>query len=251
MKKPILFNTDMVKAILEGRKTVTRRVIKPQPKENSKVSAIDSFGEFNLLYDSGINVPPYQPGDVLYVRETWAYLSDWIDIDPDVGVFDGFIYKADWDNSVKKTEQPTWKPSIHMPKKAARIFLRVTNVSVAKLRDITEEQAKAEGVKRMYDDLTDEEYEDFMRRTPSEDPFKKKEDWEYHNYLWHGNRDIPNYKIENWEYQYSAYESARDSFSSLWQLTIKREDEVKYGWNANPWVWVVEFERTEKPNEWV
>ena len=198
--KPILFNSDMVRAILDGRKTVTRRVVKPQPETNL----------LEWLQQGGGRKSPYNVDDILYVREIWAKLSDWIDVDPDVGVFDGYIYKADWDNSAKKTERPKWTPSIHMPKEAARIFLRVTNVSVAKLQDITAAEAIAEGAKDPYNYQTDEWYD------------------------WHKNLS-------------DKYEIA--AFAGLWESTINPKDLDKYGWDANPWVWVIEFERTEKPED--
>ena len=247
--KPILFNSDMVRAILDGRKTVTRRVVKPQPTKNNKPFISDTLGFKTLWYGDDYYKFPYQMGDILYVRETWAKLSDWIDVDPDVGVFDGYIYKADWDNNAKKTERPKWTPSIHMPKEAARIFLRVTNVSVAKLQDITQDEAIKEGVTRLYDDFTAEEYDRFICTT-GKDVHKKQSDWGFTNYLWHGNcglKKISPRKIDNWIYQYSSYDSARDSFSSLWESTVSCKDEDKYGWYANPFVWIISFERTEKP----
>ena len=130
----------MVKVILEGRKTVTRRAIKPHnPVKAAGEQYRQGFGLWidpttdNADNDGHIKdysispcwstfkwyvdkYAPYHIGDILYVRETWAKLSDWIDVDPDVGVFDGYIYKADWDNNAKKTERPKWTPSIHMPK---------------------------------------------------------------------------------------------------------------------------------------
>lgn len=112
--KPILFNTDMVRALLAGRKTVTRRVVKPQPDEHL------TTGE-NALELLAEACAPYRPGDLLYVRETWTQ-------DGDV-----YRYKAGFCDQNRK-----WRPSIHMPKEAARIFLRVTDVRVERLQDITE-----------------------------------------------------------------------------------------------------------------
>ena len=138
--KPILFNTAMVQATLDGRKTVTRRVIKPQP----------------LRQDGGpyLIVPkkPYQVGDILYVRETWGDYE---------GKTNYYIYKADYPDGAKtykfeKVDEfgeeiicdlPKWRPSIHMPKEAARIFLRVTGARAERLQDITEEEAIKEGLK--------------------------------------------------------------------------------------------------------
>jgi hypothetical protein len=123
--KPILFNTQMVRAILDGRKTCTRRIVKPQPTAHYGVQCIK---------------PPYQPGDILYVRETWSLR------------FDGekYFYKADKNTSREEKRlldynDVKWRPSIHMPKEAARIWLKVTNVRVERLQEITEAQTEEEG----------------------------------------------------------------------------------------------------------
>lgn len=130
--KPILFNTEMVRAILEGRKTETRRVVKfPE----GMTGRLPRNANDHLFYPCGIKYPPYKKGEILYVRETWAEWSA------------GYVYKADGDAS----EYPLsfvdkWRPSIHMPKEAARIFLRVTDVRAERLRDITEADAVKEGL---------------------------------------------------------------------------------------------------------
>lgn len=150
--KPILFNTEMVRAILDNRKTVTRRVVKPQPTEQEenpqKVTSGNWYFDIPDRHFGGVRAgvgpyrPPYKPGDILYVRETWAYPSG-------IEIKNGaapqmYLYKADvfqpaaWDK---------WRPSIHMPRKAARIFLRVTDVRAERLQDITPEQIDAEGCK--------------------------------------------------------------------------------------------------------
>lgn len=155
--KPILFNTAMVQAILDGRKTVTRRVIKPQPRyplrrhnggwhEYSDDPLCDPICHSPWGYQYSA---PYQPGDILWVRETWTCMppgpeeKEW-----------GIAYAAD--GMQRYVEMPDsfrpmlygperWRPSIHMPREAARIFLRVTSVQVERLQDITEEQAEKEG----------------------------------------------------------------------------------------------------------
>ena len=212
----------MVRAILDGRKTVTRRVVKPQPDRVYSGGNVElrchtdgpHKGEWHCYRESppldkvvnrtwgGQIKPPFQVGDTLYVRETWAYVSDWINVDPDVGIFDGYIYKADW----KEKEHPKWRPSIHMPKEAARIFLRVTDVRARRLRDMTNEDAEREGA------LTDE------RLTIEEEA---------------GLVGLPTSTL-------------REYFGRhIWDRTIKEKDVPLYGWEANPWVWVIEFERCE------
>lgn len=133
--KPILFNIEMVRAIMEGRKTVTRRAVKL----------------------------PYHPGDILWVRETWN--GDWCD---------HYIYKADGGSAKAAgyAAEPKWRPSIHMPREAARLFLRVTDVRVERLQDI--------------------------------------------------------------------------NLIAVWDRTIKPADLHLYGWDANPWIQVIEFERISK-----
>ena len=197
--KPILFNTEMVQAITEGRKTVTRRVIKPQPNNIEMLNGVFSNGLLKIFYDfdEGINIKaPYRVGDILYVRETWQrnYCNDVI-------VTGKYAYRASpetWQyfSEEEKNLKKKWKPSIHMPKVAARIFLKVTDVRVERLQDITEEQAYKEGT-----------------TLPSPRA----------NYV--------------------------NSFISLWNSTVKNQDIDKYGWEANPWVWVIEFERVEVEHE--
>ena len=188
--KPMLMNSEMVKAILAGRKTVTRRLIKerhlcvldsPYHKEHSEVPD-------KVLLEK-LCEAPYQPGDVLYVRETWCKGSL-------NGGADQYFYKAD-DNDF----HCQWRPSIHMPKEAARIFLRVTGVRVERLQDIRLEGCLAEGVQ-----LTFLEERDFAKRG-----------------------------LIAWQ-----------RYSTVWDSTIKKSDLGKYGWDANPWVWVIEFERISK-----
>lgn len=222
--KPILFNTDMVKAILDGRKTVTRRVVKPQPSKDYSAYAGYCQDENKCAWESdeygkGLHwaKPPYRPGDVLYVRETWQHVYN-IDDTTDQCI-DGtgrYVYYADgdmpfshWidpDTGAHKEKMP-WKPSIHMPKEAARIFLKVINVRVERLQEITEEWAVREGVNDPYD------YQD------------------------------PSYYEQPHMQTLEYYASA---FAGLWDSTIKKQDLSLYGWHANPWVWVIEFERITK-----
>lgn len=177
--KPILFNTQMVRAVLDGRKTVTRRAVKPQPPATSVIRKRGSAWNWSFWADCDkghLMQPPYQPGDILWVRETWN--GDWCD---------HYIYKADGGSAKAAgyAAEPKWRPSIHMPKEAARLFLRVKEVSVERLREISALSAMDEGV-------TD--WNDFVR---------------------------------------------------LWNTTIKSADLPLYGWEANPWVWVISFEKMD------
>ena len=200
--KPILFNTEMVRAVLDGRKTVTRRVIK-----QSTNKTFDPFWEC-YTDDNGKVVllkAPYSPGDILYVREKFAcdgfngyeftYVY-WTDVDDCGRVVWGDDEKGEWAPS----SDYRWRPSIHMPKEAARIFLRVTNVHAERLKEIG--NCIKEGI------------------APAT----------------HATAHM-NEIDERW------------AFAHLWDSTIKPADLLLYGWEANPWVWVIEFERCEKPKE--
>ena len=213
--KPILFNAEMVRAILDGRKTCTRRVIKPQPQSRLCYTYAGSHNdcigkwtypnrgahklwgeEYKLpenIKDEELSKrwnPPYHTDDILYVRETWSE-----------GYEDGtYIYRAD----DKLADLPTFKesskliyhPSIHMPKEAARIWLKVTDVRVERLQDMWASDVSKEGLL-------------FNKPTTVDEMLL--------------------------------------AFAKLWNSTIKKSDIDSYGWNANPWVWVIELERREKP----
>lgn len=207
---PILFNTEMVRAILDGRKTCTRRVIKLP--ENMDGVPVGKSGDCNnplgFMYPGCIKRPPYQPGDILYVRETWCALPV-----NEAGHMRGhsiYYYRADGDLRPEGW-RGKWRPSIHMPKEAARIWLKVTDVRVERLQDITPKGAESEGVGNLfYDDIG------------------------------YGEK---NYGTE----VDTEYGIAKEQFAWLWESTIKKSDLDRYGWDANPWVWVIEFERCEKP----
>lgn len=211
--KPILFNTEMVRAILEGRKNCTRRVIKPQPDEkhtfplgfvtdSTEKKEVGCFGFGINEYGGSVQYvkPPYgyAPGDILYVRETWKKAPN------------GYYYYEDWQRN-DIADVTKWKPSIRMPKEDARIFLKVKDVRVERLQDITPKDAENEGVGNLF-------YEDIG--------YSEK------NY---GTEVDPEYGI------------AKEQFAWLWESTIKKSDIDRYGWNANPWVWVISFERCAKP----
>ena len=191
--KPILFNTEMVRAILDGRKDATRRIVKgfipddavwgytaftPKGYISCRGTFADGYGEkfFKL---------PCESGDILYVRETWKEAPK------------GYYYYEDWQKD-DIADVTKWNPSIHIPKEAARIWLKVTDVRVERLQEITEVQAQAEGC----------------------------------------NSGL-----------LTGACTARGQFEDLWNSTIKKSDIDRYGWDANPWVWVIEFERCEKQEE--
>lgn len=187
---PILFNMKMVRAILDCRKSCTRRIIKPQPQGYFEVSEEPLY-----IYDTdgkqGKITPPYQPGDILYVRETFIQAAAHI-----------FWYKAD--DKPWMSKDLLWKPSIHMPKEAARIWLKVTDVRVERLQDITGLSVQKEGIEL--------------------DPKECASKFDFITELFL-------------------------LFQELWDSTIKKSDLDSYGWDANPYVWVIEFERCEKPKE--
>lgn len=203
--KPILFNTDMVRAILEGRKTVTRRVVKFKPGQNPQWNGYIPDGQ--VLYGSN-NIPasksPYQPGDILYVRETWTR-----------SMAGTYLYKA--------TDTPIildrWRPSIHMPKEAARLFLRVTDVRAERLQAITIEDIQKEGLMR-----------ENVRSSGCTCAWATD-----------GCMDEPCSNRDSYEWLCWA-----TPFQRLWDSTVKATDRDQYGWSANPWVWVIEFERVSK-----
>lgn len=205
---PILFNGDMVRAILDGRKTVTRRCVKPKSKNACGFFVITrkSDGAFMGIYDCDENEmmsesPQTQPayvGDILYVRETWCDDRQFTHDDTPGRYF----YKAsESDDFTSK-----WHPSIHMPKEATRIWLKVKDVRVERLQEIDEEQARKEG----------------CQGTFVGDGSCMGSGWDV---------------------------SPVDEFSKIWNSTIKKSDIDRYGWDANPWVWVIEFERCEKPED--
>ena len=207
-EKPILFNTEMVRAILDGRKTVTRRVINPQPPFTSNIVTKENGCYWSWWKDSDKHLickAPYKVGDLLYVRETWTTKCSFCEEECGVCNTPFYLYRAECDD-----EDIKWKPSIHMPKEAARIWLKVTDVRVERLHDITEEQALKEGCKGIPCD---------------------------HKYAGeHGCTDCMN---TGW------LEPPLLDFMYLWDSIIKKEDLNKYDWNVNPWVWVIEFERLE------
>jgi hypothetical protein len=145
--KPILFSTPMVKALLNGTKTQTRRVIKPQPEFTPGIQMygdkwVDArFAAPSVMHETLKSQPHYRPGDLLYVREMWNGITFG---NEKQGTRVEYWYKAG--DKFEDSADEKWRPSIHMPKQAARLFLRVTDVRTERLQEITNEGAKAEGM---------------------------------------------------------------------------------------------------------
>lgn len=211
--KPILFNTEMVRAILDGRKTCTRRLVKFLSGKNPKWTGYIKDGSmlYNGKNEPCIRTQPYQPGDILYIRETWERFEcrncdgderGNCPKEPKKSVLDKtcgcYMYRA----TDEISGDAKWHPSIHMPKEAARIWLEVTNVRVERLRDITGLSVQKEGI----------EVE-------------------------------PNECAGKFDFVSELFLL----FQRLWDSTIKKSDLDRYGWQANPYVWVIEFERCKKP----
>lgn len=167
--KSILFNTEMVRAILDGRKTCTRRIVKDGIPDDAMwgytafthKGYISCRGVYADGYGEGFFKLPYQPGDLLYVRETWGHP---ISLNSDKQ----YVFRADKiAESGFKNDSHIWHPSIHMPKEAARIWLKVTNVRVERLQDITPKDAENEGVGNLfYEDIGYSEKKIWNRSRP-------------------------------------------------------------------------------------
>ena len=200
--KPILFNkqisTEMVRAILDGRKSCTRRICKDANEytvpdmefynADRRTYAVHNFADKEHTEQLSIaeRTCPICPGDILYVRETWKKAPN------------GYYYYEDWQRN-DIADITKWKPSIHMPKEAARIWLKVTDVRVERLQEITPQGAWKEGARCS---------------------------------CLHPVPDCVGNKT---------------AFISIWNRTIKESDIDRYGWSVNPYVFVIEFERCEKP----
>jgi hypothetical protein len=213
-EKSILFNTEMVRAILNGRKTVTRRKI------NSDIISYCDIDTDGTLLDyenkdgdfiNPVKLCKYQSGDILYVRETvWQKTCNYLDVDGETKtVFSNeFRYPAtDIKPEVGNTYSWVKRPSIHMPKEAARIWLRVTDVRVERLREMKDEDFEKEGI------------ENYCKKC----------------------------KALFFDCDACLNDGAfKEDFIKIWDATIKKSDLEQYGWKANPWVWVIEFERCDK-----
>lgn len=226
--KPILFNTEMVRAILDGRKSCTRRICKDANEctvpdmdfynAEKRTYAVHNYSnrEHTEQLSTVERSCPICPGDILYVRETWEHFECWncegdergnCPNEPQKSVLDKtcgcYMYRAT--NEIRGDAR--WHPSIHMPKEAARIWLKVTDVRVERLQEITVDDCHREGINIETSAVTDGE-------------------------------------TLNRNHYFSL-----EKFEILWDSTVKKSDLDRYGWDANPWVWIIEFERCEKPEE--
>lgn len=195
--KPILFNTEMVRAILDGRKTVTRRVIRWDKVDNA-LSCPYRRKNIEIPDDKIIERlcgAPYCMADILYVRETWTILP--VTPGDNFRPSGVYYYKADGDMRPDRFRDNGWHPSIHMPKEAARIFLRVQDVHVERVQEITGAECVREG--------------------------------------------IPQESLKEVGEAFTV-----GQFADLWDSTVKPSDRALYGWDANPWVWVIDFERISR-----
>lgn len=228
---PILFNTDMVKAIMDGQKIATRRAVKYKYSNTEMKMRTDKYGTRLIEIQKDVEgetfgknsdgstwhklrgyiepKPPYKPGDILYVRETFYRDENCI------------IYKADNPNIIGLRNMQgediviKWTPSIYMHRQDARIWLKVTGVRAERLHDITMPDMIKEGI-RAFGCEPCLELNGKCNPQISEDGFCGLDG------------------------------EMVDLFSELWDSTIKKPDLDRYGWDANPWTWVIEFERCEK-----
>lgn len=213
-ERPILFNGEMVRAILDGRKTQTRRIINPAPEMVTDHSIKPWEGDpavlKKLLNQHGRKCPFGQVGDRLWVRETHAIVprtayamstgvQQVLRADDD---HDAAVFREGWE----RCKPGRWRPSIHMPRWASRITLEITDVRVEQLQDISEDDARSEGCNApLY--VTDSR----------------------------GRWGPPRGETLS-----SAFPSAKHWFSSLWESINGAGS-----WSANPWVWVVEFKKLD------
>ena len=243
-ERPILFQGAMVRALLAGTKTQTRRAMRYQPHEEIGAltvgmyhpTVIDSlgdehpgaevFGVYSSCGEFGLKCPYGQPGDRLWVREAHWWFKD--AHDPATGYFppkltaDDVEYRADGDDGRK-----VWRPSIHMPRWASRITLEITTVRVERLQAISEADAVAEGVAA-----------DTTWSLPWWQGYREHDGYLLHQQV--QGETPPDWMLEPKPMRPLTHlnRSARDVYLSLWE-----QINGPGSWDANPWVWVVEFRR--------
>jgi len=239
-ERPILFNDAMVRAILEGRKTQTRRALNPQPldeygrllgPELYSPTVIDRygceqpgpevFGAYTEDGDFGIKCPYGKPGDRLWVRENFLQLMRGEVAAGDVK----YLATEDPRSTATPRNIGFWwrkRPSIHMPRWASRITLEITGVRVERLQDISEADAKAEGAQHFPD-------------LPGKSPYGQDCRW----------------SMEQPDSVYKCLSSARWAFANYFCKIAGKASKGLHDpepWDANPWVWVIEFRRATDAN---
>jgi hypothetical protein len=209
-ERPIIFSAPMVRAILEGRKKHTRRVINPRPLmvvDNTSVLWNGPSEELKIALERlGRGCPHGQPGDRLWVRETWSVPHAYDGLPPNLIQEHARLISKEYRIHYAATEERgglLWRPSIHMPRWASRITLEITNIKVERLQDLSEEDAINEGIEPHADSS-----------------------WKDYGQIDRGWR---------------SFSSPVESFRTLWD-SIYAKDPVKC-WSANPWVWAIEFKK--------
>lgn len=226
-ERGMIFNSEMVRAILDGRKTQTRRPIKWKQTRFTEIGEREDGGYWPWSEDAEHACDFWHPcpfgavGDRIWVRETFCPVDDtqyggekWVDYRA-TPKFEA-SHPAGWDSAPNDAEALKWRPSIHMPRWASRILLEITDVRVERLNAISEEDAQREGVHTEVWDQTV-----VARNYAARDEFFQ---------FW--SEDMPHYVEMNQLY--------RSSFRSLWESIYGAEN-----WLANPWVWVIEFKHVE------
>jgi len=218
-EKSIILSTEEVRSVLDGRKTMARRVIKPQPDHchrdiigKEKPYNVDDWNKLIPQVGEMEIKPPHQVGDILWVRETWCMVTALNDCEGKHSNQCGGIDSWDYYKADGKTlpSDFKWNPSIHMPRAAARLFLKVKDIRVERLQEISIGEICKEGIETDCRDCIDH-YGECGEENDEDD-------------------------------ECGLHDDTFSNFESLWNsINAKRG----YGWDSNPWVWVISFERIE------
>jgi len=233
-ERPMLFSAPMVRAILDGSKTQTRRAINPQPVKWCQGLSLPKYSATPLsefLLGAPIFACPYgKVGDRIWARETFCKVDDsgygdhagiWVDYRATPKYKES--HPAGWDNDPHNEDALKWKPSIHMPRWASRINLEITAVRVERLNDISEEDAQKEGIK-----FTDYGLTCFHQGAPQDIGICTAPDSSH--------QKRPGWHYDKSTHQDQCWHTAKYAFTSLWESINGAGS-----WEQNPWVWVIEF----------